>query len=120
MGISEATFYNWKKKYGGLGVSKIRRLKQLENGNQKLKQLVADLMNNLEKLTVLETGFISKTESMDLTTPAGKALVGMLAVFVLFERDLLSEQAKEGIAHARSKVKPHGRLKSTALKAKKV
>jgi putative transposase len=43
MGISEATFYNWKKKYGGLGVSELRRLKQLEEENMKLKQIVADL-----------------------------------------------------------------------------
>ena len=43
MGISEATFYNWKKKYGGLGVAELRRLKQLEEENAKLKQLVADL-----------------------------------------------------------------------------
>ena len=43
LGISDATFYNWKKKYGGLGVSELRRLKQLEEENRKLKQLVADL-----------------------------------------------------------------------------
>ena len=43
MGISEATFYNWKKKYGGLGVSELRRLKQLEAENAQLKKLVADL-----------------------------------------------------------------------------
>ncbi len=43
MGISDATFYNWKKKYGGLGISEVRRLKQLEEENRKLKQLVADL-----------------------------------------------------------------------------
>lgn len=43
MGISDATFYNWKKKYGGLGISDLRRLKQLEEENRKLKQLVADL-----------------------------------------------------------------------------
>lgn len=43
MGISEATFYNWKKKYGGLGVTELRRLRQLEEENRKLKQLVADL-----------------------------------------------------------------------------
>ena len=43
MGISEATFYNWKKKYSGLGVSDFRRLRQLEEENQKLKQIVADL-----------------------------------------------------------------------------
>ncbi|WP_432207223.1 IS3 family transposase [Hymenobacter defluvii] len=43
MGISEATYYNWKKKYGGLGVLELRRLKQLEEENLHLKQLVADL-----------------------------------------------------------------------------
>ena len=43
MGVSEATFYRWKKKYSGLGVSEIRRLRQLEEENRKLKQLVADL-----------------------------------------------------------------------------
>lgn len=43
LGISEATFHNWKKKYGGLGISELRKLKQLEEENQRLKQLVADL-----------------------------------------------------------------------------
>ena len=43
IGVTEATFYNWKKKYGGLGVSELRRLKQLEEGNRQLKKLVADL-----------------------------------------------------------------------------
>ena len=43
MGISEATFYNWKKKYGGLGVSELRQLKQLQEENTRLKQIVADL-----------------------------------------------------------------------------
>mgnify|MGYP003624585896 CR=1 FL=1 len=43
LGISEATFYNWKKKYGGLGVPELRRLKQLEEENSNLKRMVADL-----------------------------------------------------------------------------
>lgn len=43
MGISSATFFNWKKKYGGLGISELRRLRQLEEENQQLKKLVADL-----------------------------------------------------------------------------
>ncbi len=43
MGISEATFYNWKKKFAGLGPSELRRLRQLEEENAKLKKLVADL-----------------------------------------------------------------------------
>ena len=43
LGVSEPTFYRWKKKYAGLGVAEVRRLKQLEEENKKLKQLVADL-----------------------------------------------------------------------------
>ena len=43
MGISEQTFYNWKKKYAGMGVTEIRRLKALEEENRQLKRLVADL-----------------------------------------------------------------------------
>ncbi len=43
MGVSEPTFYRWKKLYAGLGVNEVRRLKQLEEENRKLKQIVADL-----------------------------------------------------------------------------
>jgi len=43
MGISEQTFYRWKKLYGGLCTGELRRLKQLEEENRTLKQLVADL-----------------------------------------------------------------------------
>lgn len=43
MGISDATFYNWRTKYGGLSPSELRRLKLLEEENAKLKRLVADL-----------------------------------------------------------------------------
>lgn len=43
VGISDATFYNWKKKYGGLTPSEMRRLRQLEEENTKLKKLVADM-----------------------------------------------------------------------------
>ena len=50
MGISEATFYNWKKKFGGMGVTKLRRLRQLEEENQRLKRLVADLSLDKEML----------------------------------------------------------------------
>ena len=50
IGIPEATFYNWKKKYGPLGVSEPRRLNQLEDENQRLKRMVADL--SLDKQTL--------------------------------------------------------------------
>ena len=43
LGVSEATFYVWKKKFGHLGVSELRRLRQLEDENARLKRLVADL-----------------------------------------------------------------------------
>ncbi len=43
MGISEATFYRWKKQFGDMGVAEVRRLKQLEEENRQLKRLVADL-----------------------------------------------------------------------------
>ena len=43
LGVSEATFYAWKKKYAHLGVSELRRLRQLEDENNRLKRLVADL-----------------------------------------------------------------------------
>ena len=49
-GISEATFYNWRKKYGGLLPSEMKRLKQLEEENQRLKKLVADLSLDKEML----------------------------------------------------------------------
>ncbi len=43
MGISEQTFYRWKRRFAGMGVPEVRRLKLLEEENKKLKQLVADL-----------------------------------------------------------------------------
>jgi putative transposase len=43
MGITEQTFYRWKKQYGGMGVGELRRLRLLEEGSRKLKQLVAEL-----------------------------------------------------------------------------
>jgi putative transposase len=43
LGITEQTFYRWKKKYAGMGVAEVRRLRQLEDENRRLKALVADL-----------------------------------------------------------------------------
>ncbi len=48
MGISDATFYNWKKKYAGMDVTELRKLKALQEENRQLKKLVADL--SLDKL----------------------------------------------------------------------
>ena len=81
---------------------------------------LVDLMNSLQELTALRVGFVSITEAIDLTTPSGRALAGMLAVFSEFERDMLRERVKAGIAHARAQGKPHGRPKSASLKAEQI
>jgi putative transposase len=60
MGISEATFYNWKKKYGGLGVSELRKLRQLEEENHQLKKLVADLSLDKQMLQAVPAGNVLK------------------------------------------------------------
>ena len=62
MGISEATFYNWKKKYGGLGIAELRQLRQLQDKNSKLKQIVADLSLDKQMLQdVLKKSFKGST-----------------------------------------------------------
>jgi DNA invertase Pin-like site-specific DNA recombinase len=52
---------------------------------------LVDLVNTLQELTALEVGFVSLSEALDLTTPTGRALAGMLAVFAEFERDILRD-----------------------------
>jgi putative DNA-invertase from lambdoid prophage Rac len=64
---------------------------------------LADLITTLDELNSLGVSFVSLNESLDLTTPSGKALAGMLAVFAEFERSILKERVKAGIAEARSK-----------------
>lgn len=55
-GISGATVYNWRAKYGGLEVSDLRRLKELEDENRRLKKIVADQALNIEALKVVAEG----------------------------------------------------------------
>ncbi len=50
IGISEATFFNWKRKFSGLGTQELRRLRQLEDENSRLKLVVADLMLDKQML----------------------------------------------------------------------
>lgn len=58
MGISEATFFNWKRKFSGLGTAELRRLRQLEDENSRLKQVVADLTLDKQMLQdVLKKSF---------------------------------------------------------------
>lgn len=70
LGISQATFYIWKKKYGELGASEVRRLRQLEDENAKLKRLVADLTPDKNILQEVikkrsKTGPQTRTRSVD-------------------------------------------------------
>ena len=75
---------------------------------------VADLVTTLHDLATVDVGFISLNEALDLTTPSGRALAGMLAVFAEFERDILRDRVRAGIAQARKEGKPHGRPKTAA------
>jgi putative DNA-invertase from lambdoid prophage Rac len=68
-----------------------------------------DLIGSLQELSTLGVGFVSLCEALDLTTPSGRALAGMLAVFAEFEREILRDRVKAGIAQARQQGKPHGR-----------
>jgi DNA invertase Pin-like site-specific DNA recombinase len=77
---------------------------------------LADLATTLNELRSLEVTFVSLTESLDFSTPSGRAMAGMLSIFAEFERDMIRERVIAGIANARQKGKPHGRPKSAALK----
>ena len=57
-GISDATYYNWKAKYGGMGVNEVKRLKQIEEENRRLKHIVADLtLDNQALKAVISKNF---------------------------------------------------------------
>lgn len=78
-----------------------------------------DLVTTLKELSELGVGFLSLTEALDLTTPTGRAMAGLLAVFAEFERDILKERVKAGIAQSRARGKPHGRPATTRSQQKK-
>jgi putative DNA-invertase from lambdoid prophage Rac len=78
---------------------------------------VADLVSTLQELTELGVGFVSLTEALDLTTPAGRAMAGLLAVFAQFEREIMRERVRAGLDHARQQGKRLGRPPSAAHKA---
>jgi len=81
---------------------------------------LADLISTLDELNSIGVSFVSLNESLDLTTPSGKALAGMLAVFAEFEREILRQRVRAGIAEARSKGKPHGRPQTARRKQDEV
>lgn len=82
----------------------------------RLGRSLPDLIITLKELAELGIGFVSLTEAFDMTTPTGRALAGMLAVFAEFEREILRERVKAGIAQARAKGTTFGRPKSAAKK----
>jgi DNA invertase Pin-like site-specific DNA recombinase len=79
-----------------------------------------DLVVTLRELTELGVGFVSLSEAMDLTTPTGRAMTGMLAVFAEFEREILRERVRAGIAQARKEGRPHGRPRTASLKSAEI
>jgi len=78
---------------------------------------VADLVSSLQELQHLRVAFVSLTEALDLTTPAGRAMAGLLSVFAEFEREILRERVCAGLAHARQQGKRLGRPPSVVHKA---
>jgi putative DNA-invertase from lambdoid prophage Rac len=81
---------------------------------------VADLLATLQELNHLGVGFVSLTEALDLTTPAGRAMAALLAVFAEFEREILRERVRAGLAHARRNGQKLGRPITAATKAGEV
>jgi DNA invertase Pin-like site-specific DNA recombinase len=81
---------------------------------------LADLVATLQGLERLGVGFVSLTEALDLTTPSGRAMAGMLAVFAEFEREILRERVRAGLAHARQNGKRLGRPPTASRKAGQV
>jgi putative DNA-invertase from lambdoid prophage Rac len=81
---------------------------------------VTDLLATLQELEHLGVGFVSLTEALDLTTPVGRAMAGLLAVFAAFEREVLQERTKAGLAHARENGKRLGRPATAAVHAAEI
>src|ERR1700687_132723 len=81
---------------------------------------VTDLLATLQELDHLGVGFVSLTEALDLTTAAGRAMAAMLAVFAAFEREVLQERTRAGLAHARQNGKRLGRPTTAAVHATEI
>jgi putative DNA-invertase from lambdoid prophage Rac len=75
---------------------------------------VTDLLATLQELEHLGVGFVSLTEALDLTTAAGRAMAGLLAIFSEFEREVMRERTRAGLAHARANGKRLGRPATAA------
>src|ERR1700684_4467903 len=78
---------------------------------------LVDLVVTLKELAELGVSFVSLTEALDLTTPTGRAMAGLLSVFAEFEHEILRERIRAGIAEARLRGKRFGRPLTAATKA---
>jgi putative DNA-invertase from lambdoid prophage Rac len=81
---------------------------------------VTDLLATLQELEHLRVGFVSLTEALDLTTAAGRAMAGLLAIFAEFEREILRDRVRAGLAHARQSGKRLGRLMTAGLQTAEI
>jgi DNA invertase Pin-like site-specific DNA recombinase len=81
---------------------------------------LVDLVVTLKELAALGVGFVSLTEALDLTTPTGRAMAGLLSVFAEFEHEILRERIRAGIAEARLKGKHLGRPLTVGKQASQV
>jgi putative DNA-invertase from lambdoid prophage Rac len=81
---------------------------------------LVDLVVTLKELAELDVGFVSLTEALDLTTPTGRAMAGLLSVFAEFEHEILRERIRAGIAEARLQGKHLGRPVTAGQKAGKI
>ncbi|PYV29634.1 MAG: resolvase [Acidobacteria bacterium] len=132
-----ATRRGWRialqvKEIGSSAVQRERREQLLEAARRREIDLVlvwrldrwgrsvTDLLATFQELEHLGVGFVSLTEALDLTTPAGRAMAALLAVFAEFEREILRERVRAGLAHARQNGQRLGRPLTAALHAKQV
>jgi len=132
-----ATGRGWRialqvKEIGSSAVQRERREQLLEAARRREIDLVlvwrldrwgrsvTDLLATFQELEHLGVGFVSLTEALDLTTPAGRAMAALLAVFAEFEREILRERVRAGLAHARQNGQRLGRPLTAALHAKQV
>ena len=81
---------------------------------------VTDLLVTLQELEHLGVSFVSLTEALDLTTPPGRAMAGLLAIFADFEREILRERTRAGLANARQNGQRLGRPMTAGLQAAEI
>src|SRR3989441_4723739 len=132
-----ATRRGWRialqvKEIGSSAVQRERREQLLEAARRREIDLVlvwrldrwgrsvTDLLATMQELEHLSVGFVSLTEALDLTTPAGRAMAGLLAIFAEFEREILRERTRAGLAQARLDGKRLGRPMTAGLHAAEI